>query len=84
MGNGYDIVQIKLENDLAWEPIIRTNNNNEEAIRSFCAYHPEYYDVGVKFDGYRDLRIDIKENGCEVKKYAVYIDHDSKFFIKQL
>ena len=85
MNENYDIVQVRLENDNVWEPILRCDDIDDTAVKAFCAYHPEYYDISVKLDGYKELIVEVKDtDGKEIRKYAVYIDRDSKIFVKWL
>lgn len=78
-----DYVQVRLENDFVWEPFLKSSQSDEDAIKEFCRYHPEYYLRNVELDGYKELCIEVRNKCGNIKKYDVYIDNSGNFSIKE-
>lgn len=79
-----NIVQIRLEDDFVWEPVLKRYEFNEDAIKIFCKAHPEYYTRGVELNKYHELRIDVRDENKKIKKYDVYVDEFYNFYIKEV
>lgn len=80
----YDYVQIRLENDCIWEPFLRNSQFDEDAIKEFCRYHPEYYLRNIELDGYKELRVEVRDKSGRIKKYDVYVDNLRTFYVKEV
>jgi len=80
----YSCVQIRLENGFVWEPFLKNSQFNEDAIKEFCRFHPEYYTRNVELDGYKELRVEVRDERGSIKKYDVYIDNFYTFYIKEV
>lgn len=79
-----DCVQVRLENDFVWEPFLKNSQFDEDVIKEFCRYHPEYYMKSVEFDGYKELRVEVRDKFGSVKCYDVYIDNTCSFYIREI
>lgn len=79
-----DFVDVRLENDEQWEPILKDTEFYEDCVKDFCKNHPEYYTKGIELDGYRELTIEVKNSNGNIKKYDVLIDKFYSFCIKEV
>lgn len=79
-----DCVQVRLENDFVWEPFLKDSQFDEDVIKEFCRHHPEYYMKSVEFDGYKELRVEVRDKFGSVKYYDVYIDNTCSFYIREV
>lgn len=79
-----DCVQVRLENDFVWEPFFKNSQFDEDVIKEFCRYHPEYYMKSVELDGYKELRVEVRDKFGSVKCYNVYIDNTCSFYIREV
>ena len=77
-------VQVRLENDTTWEPVLKDTSFDEDVVKDFCRSHPEYYFYKVKLDGFCELYVEILNADNSISKYEVYIDQFHTFFITKV
>ena len=79
-----DFVDVRLENDEQWEPILKDSSFYEDCVKDFCKNHPEYYKDAIDLDGYRELIIEVRDKNTNPMKYSATIDKFYNFYIKDL